>query len=112
MGQRAKDDFAAQRLHLLPYLLRLFPVRQRGPARWILFFGQRDGHGLAFDFARPLGARSPGSWPPVLHIALTDPAQPGQSAALAGVGRRDRGEFDVPAGKASTAVNRAVYLPP
>src|SRR5206468_3030259 len=67
---------------------------------------------LAFDFARPLIAGAAGARTAILHVAMADPAQPGQPGAQPGVFVLNGSGGVVHEKESSRRVNRAVYIPP
>ena len=96
IGQGFKEFLPAEALHLSQNLLDGAPVGNGCFEPLILFLGQCDTNRLAFDFACPGIASTPGTGSSILHIAFTDPARLGQLRLEAGVflaaGRR-RGGF-------------------
>src|SRR5580693_7068244 len=110
-----KQDPPAQALHFFEGGLELTPLRNRRPQPFVLFLRQSHADGFAFDFARPLVTGPPGPRSAILHIALADPTDPGQTLAQLRVLRLPGGGdflWRWHEQKSSMVVNRAVYIPP
>ena len=75
--------------------LRLVPVINGLLQRLILLAGQGDGDRLGLDLARPLVTGAPGSGPPILNVAVAEPAQASQASAQLGIFVFNLSEVDV-----------------
>ena len=85
IGQGGKEFLPGQALHPVEDFLNRAPIRDSLLEPLILFFGQGDANGFAFDLAGP-GVTSPASTQTsVLDIAFADPAGEGQLRLQMGV---------------------------
>ena len=83
--QRLEEFLPAQPLHLAKGFLDAAPIGNGLLEPLVLFLGQGNTNGLAFDFAGPGITSATGSGSPILDIAFTDPAEAGQLRGEAGV---------------------------
>ena len=75
--------------------LRLVPVIYGLLQSLILLSGQSDRDRLGLDLARPLIAGAAGAGPPVLDIAVADPAQASQAGPEPGIFVFNLSEVDI-----------------